>query len=80
MGDPCPMHKYFHTILGLPRTRFCPAYTTADKHLTIHVRSYMPGVLTGCKRGSDKLETGVTSSLLVGIKIWDRIPNGNAEG
>ena len=24
VGDPCPMHKGFHTILGLPRTLFCP--------------------------------------------------------
>ena len=29
VGDPCPMHKHFHTILGLPRTLFCPAYTMA---------------------------------------------------
>ena len=33
VGDPCPMHKRFHTILGLPRTLFCPAYTMAG---TIH--------------------------------------------
>ena len=30
VGDPCPMHKHFHTILGLQaRTLFCPAYTMA---------------------------------------------------
>ena len=29
VGDPCPMHKRFHTILGSPRTLFCPAYTMA---------------------------------------------------
>ena len=28
VGDPCPMYKRFHTILDLPRTLLCPAYTT----------------------------------------------------
>ena len=29
VSDPCPMHKRFHTIPGLPGTLFCPAYTMA---------------------------------------------------
>ena len=39
VGDPGPMHKHFHTILGLPRTRFCPAYTLNPSILQV---SFLP--------------------------------------